>query len=87
MLKADCLTDDSQFTGGVMTRLLCQLLSTAVFLLASLSSVLAQDGFYKGKTIRIIVGAAAGGGYDTYSRTIARHFGKHIPGNPDHRRR
>ena len=66
-----------------MTRLLCQLLSTAaVFLLASLSSVLAQDGFYKGKTIRIIVGAAAGGGYDTYSRTIARHFGKHIPGNP-----
>src|SRR6478672_4821041 len=76
MLKADCLT------GGVMTRLLCQLLSTAVFLLASLSSVLAQDGYYKGKTIRIIVGAAAGGGYDTYSRTIARHFGKHIPGNP-----
>ncbi|MGE5852497.1 MAG: hypothetical protein ACM35E_05085, partial [Deltaproteobacteria bacterium] len=65
-----------------MTRLLCQLLSTAVFLLASLSSVLAQDGYYKGKTIRIIVGAAAGGGYDTYSRTIARHFGKHIPGNP-----
>src|SRR6478736_7641974 len=76
MLKADCLT------GGVMTRLLCQLLSTAVFLLASLSSVLAQDGYYKGKTIRIIVGAAAGGGYDTYSRTIARHFGKYIPGNP-----
>ena len=32
--------------------------------------------------MRIIVGAAAGGGYDTYSRTIARHMGKHIPGNP-----
>jgi tripartite-type tricarboxylate transporter receptor subunit TctC len=42
----------------------------------------AQDSFYKGKTVRIIVGAAAGGGYDTYSRTIARHMGKHIPGNP-----
>jgi tripartite-type tricarboxylate transporter receptor subunit TctC len=66
----------------VMTRSLCQFLSTAVFLLITLSSVLAQDSFYKGKTIRIIVGAAAGGGYDTYSRTIARHFGKHIPGNP-----
>src|SRR5690242_456135 len=65
-----------------MTRLLCQILSTALFSLVTLSSVLAQDGFYKGKTIRIIVGAAAGGGYDTYSRTIARHFGKHIPGNP-----
>jgi hypothetical protein len=38
--------------------------------------------FYKGKTIRIIVSAAAGGGFDTYSRTIARHMGKHIPGNP-----
>jgi tripartite-type tricarboxylate transporter receptor subunit TctC len=42
----------------------------------------AQDSFYKGKTVRIIVGASAGGGYDTYSRTIARHIGKHIPGNP-----
>ncbi len=42
----------------------------------------AQDSFYKGKTVRIIVGAAAGGGYDTYSRTIARHMGKHLAGNP-----
>jgi tripartite-type tricarboxylate transporter receptor subunit TctC len=42
----------------------------------------AQDPFYKGKAVRIIVGAAAGGGYDTYSRTLARHMGKHIPGNP-----
>jgi tripartite-type tricarboxylate transporter receptor subunit TctC len=32
--------------------------------------------------VRIIVGASAGGGYDTYSRTIARHIGKHIAGNP-----
>lgn len=48
----------------------------------SLSSALAQESFYKGKTVRIIVGASAGGGYDTYSRTISRHIGKHIPGNP-----
>lgn len=41
------------------------------------------DEFYKGKTIRFIVGFAAGGGFDTYSRMIARHIGKHIPGNPD----
>lgn len=45
------------------------------------ATVGAQD-FYKGKTIRIIVGGSAGGGYDTYSRTISRHWGKHIPGNP-----
>lgn len=38
--------------------------------------------FYKGKTIRIVVGAAPGGGFDTYSRTIARHMGKYLPGNP-----
>ena len=38
--------------------------------------------FYAGKTIRIIVGYAAGGGYDTYSRLIAKYIGKHIPGNP-----
>ena len=41
----------------------------------------AQD-FYKDKTIRFIVGQAAGGGYDTYTRLIARHIVKHIPGNP-----
>lgn len=42
----------------------------------------AADDFYKGKTLRIIVGFAAGGGFDTYSRAISRHMGKHIPGNP-----
>lgn len=40
------------------------------------------EDFYKGKTIRFIVGLAPGGGYDTYLRTIARHISKHIPGNP-----
>src|SRR3989338_4813058 len=38
--------------------------------------------FYRGKTVRIIVGFSAGGGYDAYSRVIARHLGKYIPGNP-----
>ncbi|HEU4345296.1 MAG TPA: tripartite tricarboxylate transporter substrate-binding protein [Candidatus Binatia bacterium] len=38
--------------------------------------------FYKGKTIRVVVGYAPGGGYDFYARLIARHIGKHIPGNP-----
>ena len=55
---------------------------SALFSLLHFASAMAQDGFYKGKTVRIIVGASAGGGYDTYSRTIARHMGKHIPGNP-----
>jgi len=38
--------------------------------------------FYKGKTVNLFVGQSAGGGYDTYARTVARHLGKHIPGNP-----
>ncbi|TDI58913.1 MAG: hypothetical protein E2O94_03765 [Alphaproteobacteria bacterium] len=38
--------------------------------------------FYKGKTITLYIGYSAGGGYDTYARTIGRVIGKHIPGNP-----
>ena len=38
--------------------------------------------FYHGKTVRIVVGFSAGGGYDQYSRLIARHLSKYIPGNP-----
>jgi tripartite-type tricarboxylate transporter receptor subunit TctC len=45
-------------------------------------TVHAQANFYEGKTIRLIVGFTAGGGYDAYTRTIGRHMGKHIPGNP-----
>ena len=40
------------------------------------------DDFYKSKTIRVIVGGSAGGGFDIYTRAMARHMGKHIPGNP-----
>jgi tripartite-type tricarboxylate transporter receptor subunit TctC len=39
--------------------------------------------FYKGKTINIIVGFGPGGGYDLYPRVLARHFSRHIPGNPN----
>jgi tripartite-type tricarboxylate transporter receptor subunit TctC len=46
------------------------------------SAAQTQESAFKGKAIRLIVGLAPGGGYDTYSRLIARHLGKHIPGNP-----
>ena len=45
----------------------------------------AQDAvadFYRGKNLNLIVGYSAGGGYDTYARIVARHLGKHIPGQP-----
>lgn len=52
-----------------------------LLLLAAAASAATQD-FYKGKTIRIIVGFSPGGAFDLYSRAISRHIGKHIPGNP-----
>ncbi len=38
--------------------------------------------FYRGKTVTVVVGYAPGGGYDIYSRLLARHLGNHIPGSP-----
>jgi tripartite-type tricarboxylate transporter receptor subunit TctC len=38
--------------------------------------------FYRGKTVEMIIGAAAGGGYDIAGRAVARHMGRHIPGQP-----
>jgi len=38
--------------------------------------------FYRGRTVSIIVGSGAGGGFDTTARLVARHIGRHIPGTP-----
>jgi tripartite-type tricarboxylate transporter receptor subunit TctC len=38
--------------------------------------------FYKGRTVTAVVSTSTGGGYDAMARTVARHIGKHIPGNP-----
>jgi tripartite-type tricarboxylate transporter receptor subunit TctC len=38
--------------------------------------------FYRGKTIDLYINSSIGGGYDLYARTIARHLGRHLPGNP-----
>jgi tripartite-type tricarboxylate transporter receptor subunit TctC len=54
----------------------------ALFIVGSASTATGAADFYQGKTIRFIVGYAPGGGYDTYTRAIARHFGKFIPGKP-----
>jgi tripartite-type tricarboxylate transporter receptor subunit TctC len=40
------------------------------------------DDFYRGKTISMVIGYAPGGSNDLYARTVARHIGKHLPGNP-----
>jgi tripartite-type tricarboxylate transporter receptor subunit TctC len=38
--------------------------------------------FYRGKELRLVIGASVGGGYDIYARAIAKHLADHIPGNP-----
>src|SRR5215212_6878947 len=56
--------------------------TVSVFWSAAAHPASAQDSFYKGKTVTIVVGYAAGGGYDQYARLMARHLGTHISGNP-----
>ena len=55
------------------------LISVALITSALAASV---EEFYKGKTIQFIVGGSAGGGYDTYTRLIARYFAQYVPGKP-----
>ena len=56
----------------------------AMLALCIATSAAAQDpaAFYRGKTVRIVVGFSAGGGYDIYARVLAKHFARHIPGQP-----
>ncbi len=59
--------------------------------LASLASfavtrAVAQDAvetFYRGRTLTVLIPSSAGGGYDLYGRLVARHIGRHIPGQPN----
>jgi len=53
------------------------------FLLFSAGSAQAQAPFFQGKTITIVVGYLAGDGYDIWTRLLAAHMGKHIPGSPN----
>jgi tripartite-type tricarboxylate transporter receptor subunit TctC len=60
--------------GGVAAALLA-------FLPAAAQTQSVAD-FYKGKNVDLMIGYSVGGGYDVYARMVARHMGKHIPGNP-----
>ncbi len=53
-----------------------------LFTAASIASAQSAAEFYKGKNIELYIGYSVGGGYDLYARVLARHIGKHIPGNP-----
>ena len=57
-------------------------LSTLAIVLAAGGGTARAQSFFEGKTVRLVVGFAPGGGFDTYARVISRHMGRHIPGNP-----
>src|SRR3954453_21383988 len=57
-------------------------ITAAALLGAAATAPAAAADFYAGKTIEILVGSAAGGGFDIYARALARHWGKFIPGHP-----
>jgi tripartite-type tricarboxylate transporter receptor subunit TctC len=74
-----CSTRVDNERNPTMRTILC-----AMFLLSVWStSVHAQADFYKGKTIRLVIGYTAGGTNDLWARVVARFWGKYIPGNPD----
>ena len=60
-----------------------RIIFTLLLFLPLSSAVQAQDTFYRGKSIKLIVGSSTGGGYDLWARFLARYYGQHIPGKPD----
>ena len=66
--------------------MLTRALVTITLALTAASSAHAQDAvsnFYKGRQLTVIIPSSVGGGYDLYGRLVARHIGKHLPGNPN----
>jgi tripartite-type tricarboxylate transporter receptor subunit TctC len=62
----------------------CRWAIAAAFLCLLLPSSAARaEDFYKDKIVTLIVGFSPGGGYDQYTRLLARHYAKHIPGEPN----
>ena len=65
-----------------VVKLLSALVTAAMIGLVSSATADPIADFYKGRTLRIVIGYAAGGGYDIYGRVFAEHFGRYVPGNP-----
>ena len=64
-----------------MKKLLAIMVMLVVFMMFVSANLYAAP-FYQGKVVRILVGASPGGAFDLWARVVARHMGRHIPGNP-----
>ncbi len=58
-------------------------LAMAAAMTLSTGALAQEDGYWAGKTVTVNIRSTAGGGYDSHGRLVARHLGKHLPGNPD----
>jgi tripartite-type tricarboxylate transporter receptor subunit TctC len=58
------------------------ILGVSLLLLAGSASQ-AQENFYQGKTIKLVIGSTTGGGYDLWARLLAQYLGRHLPGKPE----
>jgi tripartite-type tricarboxylate transporter receptor subunit TctC len=70
---------------AIMLQLAKMRVNLAIVLILAVTAPAAADpiaDFYAGRTVQVLIGFSAGGGYDTYARTLARYMGRHIPGNP-----
>ena len=77
--------DRNSASGGVrLSRMIALLVVTGAIWGASIVAGRcdAVADFYRGRSISVVIGFGAGGGYDAYARLLARHIGRHIPGNP-----
>jgi tripartite-type tricarboxylate transporter receptor subunit TctC len=68
---------------GLMKKVIFSFFFLFVFASVGRAMSASADDFYKGKTIRLVVGNSAGGAMDDWGRFIAQHLGRHIPGTPD----
>ncbi len=66
----------------IMRNLLGGAAAALLVLVPAAASAQSPAEFYKGKNVELYIGYSVGGGYDVYARMLARHMGKHIPGNP-----
>lgn len=55
----------------------------AVFALPQAAAAQSVESAFKGKNLNVFIGSGPGGGYDLYGRLVARHMGKHVPGQPN----
>jgi tripartite-type tricarboxylate transporter receptor subunit TctC len=71
--------------GGIMAFRTCARIAAALALTLTFTPAAPAQSvadFYRGKTVDLYIGYSVGGAYDLYARYVARHMGKHIPGNP-----